>query len=259
MSLTTHYVASDIFNLERVVQQTGMLQTKNILIDTLRDVFSRDRHFKYVSDVFGFPKTPSHLGLDSDAGLDDNETTRIFIGSTYRYDIKFNPSIIIKNTGSKYTPISFNQNLLNVIYRVEVIMDGYGNQTSINTPAFHTLVGAWDQTYEVKIISENEVDREELFDIVQIALMSTRRLDLQKAGVFIRGMSSSGEAEQKYSNDYLYTAALNLDIRTEFKINIPISNLVERIGLCLAFKTLDSDVEADALAVNQTITHADLL
>jgi len=90
------------------------LQTKNILIDTLRDVFSRDRHFKYVSDVFGFPKTPSHLGLSPGAGLDDEETTRIFIGSTYRYDIKFNPSIIVKNTGSKYNPISFNQNLLNI-------------------------------------------------------------------------------------------------------------------------------------------------
>lgn len=191
MVLTSHRVISDIFNLENVVQQTGMLQTKNILIDILRDIFSQDRQFKYVSDVFGFPKTPSHLGLDPDAGLDDEETTRIFIGSTYRYDVKFNPSIIVKNTGSRYVPVSFNQNLLSVINRLEVIEDGYGNRSTIYTPAYNTLVGAWDQTYEIKIITENEADREEIADIVQVTLMSSRRLELQKAGVFIKTMNLS--------------------------------------------------------------------
>src|SRR5271169_3300510 len=87
---------SDIFNLENIFELGGMVYSKNILIDTLRDVFSADRQYKYVSDVFGFPLTPSELGLSPSAGLDDAETTRIFIGSSYRYDIKFNPSIIVR-------------------------------------------------------------------------------------------------------------------------------------------------------------------
>lgn len=258
MALVSHRVITDIFNLENVVQQTGIVHGKNILIDTIRDIFARDREYKYVADVFGFPKTPSHLGLDPSAGLDDNETTRIFIGSTYRYDIKFNPSIIIKNTGSKYVPISFNQNLLGIIHRKEILTDGYGNSSTIYTPAYHTLVGAWDQTLEVKIIAENEVDREEIADIVQVSLMGTRRLDLQHAGLFIKSISTSGESEEKYSNGYIYMMSINIDARSEWKVHIPISNTMERIGVCLTFNTIGGTA-ADGLTINEQITLADTI
>lgn len=258
MTLVSHRVISDIFNLQHVVQQTGIFHGKSILIDTLREIFRRDREYKYVDDVFGFPKTPYHLGLDASAGLDDEETTRIFIGSTYRYDIKFNPSIIVKNTGSRYVPISFNQNLLGVINRKEIITDGYGNSSIIYTPAYHTLVGAWDQTFEVKIISENEIDREEIADIVQVTLMGPKRLDLQRAGLFIKSLSTSGEIEEPYANDHLYMVSINLDTRSEWKVHIPISNIVERIGVCLAFGTIDGET-SDALTVNEQITMADTI
>src|SRR3990167_5428361 len=122
MALVSHRVISDVFNLENVVQQTCMVASKNILIDTLRDIFRLDREYKYVDDIFGFPKTPSHLGLDPAAGLDDNETTRIFIGSSYRYDVKFNPSIIVRNTGVSYKPISFNQNWLSTTIKKELVI-----------------------------------------------------------------------------------------------------------------------------------------
>jgi hypothetical protein len=258
MTLVSHRAISDIFNLQHVVQQTGIFHGKSILIDTLREIFSQDREYKYVSSVFGFPKTPYHLGLDPNAGLDDEETTRIFIGSTYRYDIKFNPSIIVKNTGSRYVPISFNQNLLGVINRKEIITDGYGNSSVIYTPAYHTLVGAWDQTFEVKIVSENEIDREEIADIVQVTLMGTKRMDLQRAGLFIKSLSTSGEIEEPYANDYLYMVSVNLDTRSEWKVHIPISNIVERIGVCLAFGTIDGET-SDALTVNEQITMADII
>lgn len=259
MALISHKVISDIFNLENVVQQTGMLHSKNILIDTLRDIFRRDREYKYVQDVFGFPKTPGHLGLNPAAGLDDDETTRIFIGSTYRYDVKFHPSIIVKNTGSRYVPISFNQDFLGVLYRKELIMDGYGNQTIISTPAAYTQVGAWDQTFEVKVTAESEVDREEIADIVKVTLMGSRRLELQQAGLFIKTLSSSGEQEEPYANDYLYTVSISLETRSEWKIHIPINDVCERIGLCIHFNTLGGNDGADALTINQLITQADEL
>lgn len=254
----SHSVISDIFGLENIVQQTGVVHSKNILIDVLRNVFAQDRQYKYVSDVFGFPKTPSHLGLDPSAGLDDDETTRIFIGSSYRYDTKFNPSIVVKNTGSSYSPISFNQNMFGTIYKKEVLTDGYGNQTTLSVPAYSTLVGAWDQSYEIKIVTENEIDREEISDIVQITLMGTRRMELQEAGVFIKTLSTSGETEQQYANDYIYSISINLDVRTEWKVHIPISNVCERIAVCLTFKTLDGQT-SDALSINEYITHADLI
>lgn len=259
MTLVGHRAVSDIFNLENVVQQTGVVQSKNLLIDTLRDVFRRDREFKYVDDAFGFPKTPSHLGLDPEAGLDDEETTRIFIGSTFRYDIKFNPSIIVKNTGSSYKPISFNQDQGSIIYNKEVLMDGYGNKTLIRTPTSKTLVGSWDQTFEIRVIAESEVDREELADIVMVSLMSTRRKQLEIAGLFIKNIRSGGEIEEPYANDYLYMMAITIETRSEFKVHIPISDVCERIALCITFNTLDTDPPADALTINQSITFADQL
>lgn len=259
MALTSHRVVSDIFNLEHVVQQTGIVHAKNILIDTLREVFKQDREFKYVTDVFGFPKTPSHLGLDPDAGLDDEETTRIFIGGTYRYDIKFNPSITVKSTGTRYVPISFNRDLLGIIYTNERIVDGYGNETIIRSPSFHTLVGAWDQTFEIKIVTEDEVDREEIADIIMVSLQGSRYLELEKEGIHIKSMSTGGESEQVYSNDHLYMISINLDVRTEWKIHIPINDICERIGICITFDVLDSDPPADGLTINEQILLVDQL
>ena len=253
MAIVSHRVVSDVFNLENVVQQTGIVQSKNLLIDTLRDVFRDDREYKYVDDDFGFPKTPSHLGLDPDAGLDDEETTRIFIGSTYRYDVKFNPSIIIKSTGSRYKPISFNQDMTSIVYT----RDGYGNKRLISMPSATTLVGAWDQTFEVKIIAESEADREELADIVMVALMSTRRKDLEIAGLFIRSISTSGEEEEPYANDYIYMVSISIEARSEFKVHIPINDVCERIALCLTFDTIESDPPADGLTIEQYISFAD--
>ena len=246
MTFTSYNAISDVFHLENIVEMSGMVYTKNLLIDTLRDVFSADRQYKYVQDVFGFPKTPYELGMDPSVGLNDEETTRIFIGSSYRYDIKFNPSIIVRNTGSRYAPISFNQDYLGVVNKVQILTDAYGHQSQIYAPAYYLRVGAWDQTMEVKIIAESEIDREEIADIVQVVLMGSRRQDLQNAGVFIKTLSTSGETETPYANDYLYTVSINLDIRTEWRIHTPISDICERIGLCLSFGTLGGEI-SDAL------------
>jgi len=259
MVLVSHRVISDVFNLENVVQQTCMVQGKNILIDTLRDIFRRDREYKYVDDVFGFPKTPNHLGLDPEAGLDDNETTRIFIGSSYRYDVKFNPSIIVRNTGNRYKAISFNQDWMGTTHRKELLTDGYGNQTTIIVPEAQTLVGAWDQTFEIKVMAETEMDREEIADIVMVSLIGSRRKELEQAGLFIKGLSSGGEAETPYANDYLYTTSVTLEVRSEWKILIPISDVMERIALCISFNALDTDPPADGLTINEQITLADQL
>ena len=259
MALVSHRVITDIFNLENVVQQTCMVASKNILIDTIRDIFRRDREYKYVEDVFGFPKTPSHLGLDPAAGLDDNETTRIFIGSSYRYDVKFNPSIIVKNTGNRYKAISFNQDWMGMTHRKELITDGYGNQTTIVVPEAQTLVGAWDQTFEIKVVAETEMDREEIADIVMVSLIGSRRKELEIAGLFIKSLSSGGEAEQPYANDYLYTVSINLEIRSEWKILIPVSDVIERIVLCVDFNALDTDPPADGLTINEQLILADQL
>ena len=256
MGLTSHRVLTDIFDLENVVQQTCMMASKNILIDLLRDIFRNDREYRYKADVFGFPLTPSQLGLDPNAGKDDEVTTRIFIGSSYRYDIKFNPSIIVRNTGVSYKPISFNQNWLSTTIKKELVIDGYGNQSIINVADNQVLVGAWDQTFEIKVVAESENDREEISDIIMVSLIGTRRKELELMGIFVKNIRSGGEAEQPYANDYLYTVSINIDIRSEWKVLIPISNVVERIALFLTLSDPNNDI-ADALSANYLLTAAD--
>jgi hypothetical protein len=250
-------VSSDIFSQEHIIQTVGVVASKNLLADLLRDVFRGDREYQYVDDIFGFPKTPSNLGLDPAAGIEDEETTRIMIGSTYRYDVKFYPAITIKNTSTRYVPISFNQDYMGIMYRKELLMDGYGNNTIISTPAYHTLVGAWDQTFEIKVTAESEIDREEITDIVQTVLMGSRRLELQDAGLFIKTLSTSGEQEEPYANNYLYSTSITLDTRSEWKIHIPISNVVERIGFILQIGNTETEEYVDSLEVNFQITQAD--
>ena len=150
--------------------------------------------------------------------------------------------------------------MLGIVYTSERIVDGYGNETLIRSPSFHTLVGAWDQTFEIKVITEDEVDREEIADIIMVSLQGSRLLELQREGVFIRSMNTSGEVEQEYSNDRLYMISINLDVRSEWKIHIPINDVVERLGLCLTFDTFDStDPDADGLTINEQITTVDEL
>lgn len=250
MTFTDYSIYSDILGIEHVVQNVGIMHSKNIVIDTLRRIFANDRYYSYKADIFGFPLTPNHLGLDPDAGLDDEETTRIYIGSTYRYDVKFNPSIIVRHSGSRYVPISFNDDLLGIIYTVERLVDDDGNETLVKTVSHNTLVGAWDQTIEIKVVAEDEIDREEIADIIMVSLQGPRRLELQREGIFIRSVSSGGETEEPYANDFLYSVVITLDVRSEWKVHIPVSNVVERIGFCLSFDTVDTDTPADEIGIN---------
>lgn len=259
MTFSPHRVNSDLLNINHIIQTVGIVAGKNILIDTLRDVFREDREYKYVDDVFGFPLVRSQLGLEPESGMDDEENTRIFIGSTFRNDVKFYPAISVKNTSTQYAPISFNQDAFGVMYRKEVLMDGYGNNTIISTPAYHVLVGAWDQTFELKVSAESNVDRDELVDVVNTVLMTEKRMELQEAGLFIKTLRTGGETEEPYGKNYIYSMAVTLETRSEFKAHIPISNLVERIGMCISFGNLDTEEFSDSLKINGVVAYSDLL
>ena len=67
-------------------------------------------------------------------------------------------------------------------------------------------------------------------------------------------MSTGGESEQPYSNDHLYMISINLEVRSEWKIHIPINDVCERIGLCITFDTLDDTTTVDSLTINEQIT-----
>lgn len=249
-----YLVYSDIYNLDNIVQHSGIMFGRNILIDTLREVFAKDKEYRYLMDSFGFPKTPSHVDLEADAGISDNSTTRLFIGGAFRYDISYLPAITVRQTGSSYKPISFNSNMWVLEYETQRTIDGYGNVTFAEVPASYQFAGAWEQSFEVKITSKSLEDTIHIADIVMISLQGTYRLPLQQNGLFIKQVRSSGESVETYgSNDPLFTISVTLDTYSEWRRSIPISNLVERISVCMAIDIQDTDVPANDMFVKMNL------
>lgn len=252
MSTTTsNLVFSDLYNLKKIVKNTAALAGKNLIIDVLREAFSEDREYKYVGDIYGFPKTPDHTGLEPNAGYTDEKTTRIFIGGTYRHDVSFLPAVTVRNTSISYKPISFNQNRWNTVYGVRKLVDGYGNTRHLRVPTHYTYSGAWDQSFEIKVSSNSLEETVEIGELVMLLLQNIYRDILQQKGLFIKTVRSGGEAvESINANSPIYTMSISADTYSEWYRKIPISNLVERVQLCMNFDLYDEDVPANDLSIN---------
>lgn len=251
---TGYHVFSQIYNLDHIVQNTAIMAGRNLIIDVLRESFARDEEYKYDRDIFGFPKTPSWEGLDPEAGLVDESSTRLYIGSAYRYDISFLPAIIVKQTSSQYNPISFNQNVLVEKYDVQRIIDGYGNVTDVQVPVAYTYAGAWDQSFEVKVISNSLEDTVAIADTVMITLQNVYRGILQQNGLFVKSVSAGGESVESIGgNDPLFFVSITVQTRSEWYREIPISRLIERIQFCFDIDLVDTDVPAQGMTIKQIL------
>lgn len=233
---------SDIPVLDRITQNVGLVAGRNLLIDILRECFSRDREYRWLGDSWGFNKTPSHLNLDPDAGIIDDDTTRLYIGSTYRYDITYLPAIVVRQTSSSYRPISFNQNRWLLEYEDQQIIDGYGEITFAKVPSKYVYSGMWEQRFDIKITSKSLEDTSTLTDAIMISLQSTYRLILQANGLFIKSVSSGGEQTENYgSKDPLFINTVSVEALSEWRREVLVSNLVERIQFCLSFDMSEND------------------
>jgi len=230
---TSLWVFSDIYHLDNISGHVGIVHGKNLLVDTLREIFSRDREYHYVTDIFGYPKTPGHADLEIEAGIEDNATTRVHIGTSYRYEQSYLPAISVRQTSISYRPISFNQNKWNIEYDRRRTEDGYGNVDWLTVPARYTYAGAWDQGFEIKVVSNSQEDTAAIADIVLISLQSTYRDILQRNGLFIKKVSANGEnTESVNANDPIFSISISAETYSEWRRTIPVSNLIERIRFC---------------------------
>jgi len=235
---TSHRVYSDLFELSNFVRQTAVAQGKNLLIDSLREHFKQDTIYRYGTDAFGFPLTPDLTDLPPD--IEETRTTRIFIGDIFRYDKRYLPSITIRQTSGRYYAVSFNQEGT-TRYRVDLVLDGYGNRSLIKIPTHRVYAGGWDQTFEVLIAAESTLDREELSDIVSSYLIGVARQPLQDAGLFVRTVSYGGEREEDWANDKIYMQPITVETFSEWRREIPLDSLVETINFCFEFGILGSN------------------
>jgi len=220
-----HVVHSNFYEDNYVVQNSSIVHPKNLLIDTLRHYFSQDDTYTYRSDEYGFP-----LVRDlTDTDLDTELSTELLISDTYRYEAKFFPAIIVKNSGGSYKPISFNQNQT-IRYRKDLLVDDFGGKKEISVPTHKVYAGAWDTNFDISVYSESPVELEELVELVNMILQYRSWRDLRANGLFIKSLSFSGENAEQYANDFVYSQSITLNARCEWRAEIPLENLIERVN-----------------------------
>ncbi len=219
-----HRVYSNFFSDNDIIQNVAITQPKNLLIDVLRKYFRRDNIYTYRTDPFGFPLTIDLTGSD----IDSLDTTKILISDVFRYEIKFYPAITVKTAGGNYVPISFNQNAT-FRYRKDRVENSLGAIRDITVPTHRVYAGAWEMNFYISIYSESPSELEEITEIVKMVLQYTSWNELRENGLFIKGLSVSGETAEPYANDHIFSHTISISTRSEWRVEIPLDNLIERM------------------------------
>ena len=107
--------------------------------------------------------------------------------------------------------------------------------------------------FEVGIYSESHTETEELVDMVSMALQYTLWNDLRENGLFIKNLSIAAEAAEPYANDYVYNQNINLTTHSEWRVEIPLEDVIEK--LVFYFDSVMHPIpgqktEADVLSLN---------
>lgn len=272
MSGSNNFFRSDLFGLYNIVQASMIVYPKEIIIATLRDFFSHDSYYHFAKDQWGFPNTTDHTDLPPGADmpfgpgshpeLNPNPIlpTRLFIGENYRYNSIYYPAILVKSGGTKYVPISINRNQGEIKYSKTIYTDGYGNSTEVRTPVAFMTAGAWEGTIIVDIMTRSLRARDDLIELVGMCFTEIQFETLHQIGIIVKPISVSGTSETDDRNDKLFRQTLTLDIRTEWKREIPIGNTIDAILFTASFSDLaNGSPVAPNLTVNTEVNVTDML
>lgn len=247
---TGGFFSSDLFSIYRVVQNTHILYAKELLVSTMREYFAKDTKYHYVQDPWGFPKIPDHTNLHPEAGINDDATTRIYIGQENKFDIRYYPCALVKHTGSSYKPISFNQDRNCIQQEPRLYIDGYGREYLTYVPKHFLFVGAWDSTFDIDIMAEGIQDRATISEATAMLFQNIAYWDLLQAGLFIKNVRVGGESAEEYMNDKIFKQTVSLECRGEYRRIIPINSIVETISICIEVGNIDNNAYDPNLEIN---------
>lgn len=237
---TGSFSRTDLNRINGIVQNTQLSYPKELVISILREEFGKDSYYHYVSDPWGFPLTRDLTGIETDAGFDDDVTTRIFIGEEYRHDAIFYPAIFVRDGGHSYKPVAMNRNKETVQNEATLVVDGYGNEKIFISPKSFTLAGAWEGQIQVEIKTRDILARDQIAEFCSILFTDLRFEEFLKAGIIIKSVNTgSPSQDQDRQQDPLYLRTITLDIRSEWRREIPIDNIVDVINICVDIGRLD--------------------
>ena len=270
---SNNFFKSDLFGIYNIVQASMIVYPKELIISTLRDFFSHDSYYHFSKDQWGFPNTTDHTdlppGADLPYGPGSNPQlnphpvlpTRVFIGENYRYNGIFYPAILVKSGGTRYVPISINRNQGEIRYQQQLFEDGYGNSTIIAKPTSFVTAGAWEGSIAIDVMTRSLRSRDDLVELVGMCFTEVHFNTLHDIGLIVKPISVSGTSETDDRNDKLFRQTLTLDIRTEWRREIPIVDTIDAILFTATFADLekpDSPVAAN-LTINTEVNVTDML
>lgn len=256
-----NFFRTSLPKIHHIVQNTMIVHPKEVILAALKDHFADDDLYHYVKDEWGFNKTVDNTDLPLDAGLYDDVCTRLFIGENYRFDVIFYPAILVKHGGSRSVPISINREEGSVLYQFREFEDGYGNIIFLKVPKSFILAGAWEGSIVIDIRTRSLRSRDELVQETALFFTDITFKNLQKSGVIVKGVNIGAPSEIEDRNDKLFLQSITLDIRSEWRREIPVGNLLEVINFSVDFANLSSSnpIIAPNLSISTRYTLVDLI
>jgi hypothetical protein len=225
---------TDLYSIFNMAQNTQITYVKQAIIGTIRDVFSLDSYYCYRSDPWGYPLTVDNTDLPPDAGINDSSTTRVFISESNRFEVIYYPAILVKSGGTSSVPISFNRNKENILFDTTIVSDGY-NEKIYTTPIASITTGAWEGSITVEVQGLGMRERDDITEIISAICADWRHDDLRRAGVLIKKISVGAPSEKEDRNNKLFTQTITLEVRSEWRREIPIDNIIDIISFCVEF------------------------
>lgn len=259
---TNNIFRSDLPFVYNVVQNSMISFPKEVIIATLRDYFSKDSYYHCSMDPWGFQNTVDQTDLPLGTGLHDDITTRLFVGEYYRKDGIFYPGLFVKHGGGRAVPISFNNEESTVNWEIASFQDGYGNISFYRKPKSFVFAGAYEGSIIIDVMTRSLHTRDELMQEAMMCLNAVAIKRLQKSGVAIKqNPSFSAPNESDDRNDKLFRQSITLEIRTEWRREIPISNVIEVINFSVEFGRVDEPNApiSQNLTIDSSVTVLDIM
>lgn len=258
---TNNIVRSDLYSLHNFVQGSMIVYPKEIIIATLKDFFSKDSYYHYSKDAWGFANTQDHTDLPLGAGTNDDLTTRVYVGENYRFDGIFYPAILVKSNGMKYIPISINREQGGIQNEPILYEDEFGNKKIVNRPKSFITAGAFEGSISIDVLTRSLRARDDLCELVSLLFTDVSFNTLVDVGLIIKPIQIGSPSEGEDRNDKLFKQTLTLEIRTEWRREIPVGNIIDTIMFSIKFGDIYKEpfVPADNLTIKTNISLIDML
>lgn len=257
---------SDLYAIYNVVQASFIRYSVDVVIDTLKEFFRKDSVYHWVGDPWGFSKTPDHTDLDPNAGLNDDLTTRIYIGRPNRLLSSgiYYPAILVKFSGGRQVPIGLNRDQNRVDYDTLTYVDEFDNRILVQSPSKFVISFAFEGTISIDVYARGIRECEDISQLVTIFFADLQWNELYKAGFSIKPTIniSALQNTQDDRNDKLFRQTITLEYRTEYRREIPVSGILEKINFCVDFADNLQKAEpniAPNLSINTSFELLDVL